>query len=221
MEPINSIFLLSNTVTKLKFTDSVNTPDLLQRIDFIDSVSAAYTYTQSHSVSLGIIHVDSCIDTIMQFVRNIYAVQPSLNLILLLNSDCIDQQFILDMAHIGITGFTELSFDLSELSLAIEQMNHYGSYIHPKLSKAMLGSMSLAKHENVKKEIYKELTAREITVLNYLTKGFTQKEIAGLMDVSTHTVASHIKNTYRKIGVRNKGEAILYAVKSGATYDPA
>ncbi|MEN9418867.1 MAG: hypothetical protein RI988_2487 [Pseudomonadota bacterium] len=59
------------------------------------------------------------------------------------------------------------------------------------------------------------LTPRETEVLTYLSKGFTIKEIAGLMGIKWFTVNDHIKAVYRKLNVSSRAEAAVLASKHG------
>ena len=59
------------------------------------------------------------------------------------------------------------------------------------------------------------LTPRETEVLTYLSKGFTIKEIAGLMGIRWFTVNDHIKSIYRKLNVSSRAEAAVLATKQG------
>lgn len=57
------------------------------------------------------------------------------------------------------------------------------------------------------------LTAREAEVLRLMARGRTYVQIGEELGVSCHTVASHIKNTYRKLGVRSGAAAVMRAVE--------
>lgn len=59
------------------------------------------------------------------------------------------------------------------------------------------------------------LTPRENEVLTYLSKGFTIKEIAGLMGIKWFTVNDHIKSIYKKLNVSSRAEAAVLASKHG------
>ena len=52
-----------------------------------------------------------------------------------------------------------------------------------------------------------KLTKREKQILQHIHDGATNSEIAHSLDVSEHTVKSHLYNVYKKIGVRNRIEA--------------
>ena len=48
------------------------------------------------------------------------------------------------------------------------------------------------------------VSTREIEVIELLMKGYSNKEIAGRLFISTETVKKHIYNVYRKLGVQNR-----------------
>lgn len=59
------------------------------------------------------------------------------------------------------------------------------------------------------------ITERELQVLRLVAKGFSYGEIAGLLNLSVHTVTTHIKQIYRKLAVRSRGEAVYEALQLG------
>jgi DNA-binding NarL/FixJ family response regulator len=56
-----------------------------------------------------------------------------------------------------------------------------------------------------------DLTARELTILEALQTGRSNKEIAETLALAEQTVKFHLTNVYRKLGVTNRLEAIRYA----------
>lgn len=62
------------------------------------------------------------------------------------------------------------------------------------------------------KETDTELTRREIEVLQLITKGYSNKEIADQLFVSTHTVISHRKNISEKTGIKSASGLTMYAI---------
>jgi DNA-binding NarL/FixJ family response regulator len=57
------------------------------------------------------------------------------------------------------------------------------------------------------------LTEREKEILNLLIGGLTKRKIAETLSLSYHTVDSHLRNIYRKMGVQSKSQAITKALK--------
>jgi len=54
----------------------------------------------------------------------------------------------------------------------------------------------------------KTLTPKEIEVLQLLKQGYLYKEIAAIQQVTIDTVKKHAGNTYKKLQVRNRMEAV-------------
>ena len=59
------------------------------------------------------------------------------------------------------------------------------------------------------------LTQREADVLRLIARGHTYADAAERLGISPHTVASHIKKAYRKLGVHSAGAAVMRAVTLG------
>jgi DNA-binding CsgD family transcriptional regulator len=59
------------------------------------------------------------------------------------------------------------------------------------------------------------LSAREVEVLNLITTGSSNQEIADRLVLSVRTVERHINNLYRKIEARGRADAVAYAVRHG------
>ena len=60
-----------------------------------------------------------------------------------------------------------------------------------------------------------DLTDREVDVLTELVQGLSNKQIAINLDIAEITVKLHLRHIYKKIGVTNRGGAILFALKNG------
>ena len=59
------------------------------------------------------------------------------------------------------------------------------------------------------------LTARETDVLRLLARGRTYAQAARELGMSAHTLATHVKNAYRKLDVHSAAAAVLQAVRLG------
>jgi NarL family two-component system response regulator LiaR len=55
-----------------------------------------------------------------------------------------------------------------------------------------------------------QLTPRETEIMNLLSKGLLDKEMADRLGISLQTVKNHLKNIYHKQNVKNRLEAILW-----------
>jgi DNA-binding NarL/FixJ family response regulator len=59
------------------------------------------------------------------------------------------------------------------------------------------------------------LTASEVEIVKKIAAGLTTKEIADQKNISIHTVMTHRKNIFRKIGINNSSELLMFAVRTG------
>jgi DNA-binding NarL/FixJ family response regulator len=64
-------------------------------------------------------------------------------------------------------------------------------------------------------ERFDGMTQREVEILRLLGQGLTNKQIALRLKISEKTVRNHISNFYSKLGVGDRSQAVLYAVRKG------
>jgi len=81
----------------------------------------------------------------------------------------------------------------------------------------------LRHYENLQKERIAQanrtlpgpLTRREVEVLQRLAEGATNKSIAAMLNISEHTVKSHVIHIFNKIGVNDRTQASVWAAAHG------
>ncbi|MDR3309611.1 MAG: response regulator transcription factor [Tannerella sp.] len=96
-----------------------------------------------------------------------------------------------------------------ELDAAVERLILDAPFLSESVEHILDGDTPPADDEPVK------LTASEKLILHEIAKGKTTKEIAYEKNLSFHTVNSHRKNIFRKLGVNSLHEAIRYAIRAG------
>lgn len=64
------------------------------------------------------------------------------------------------------------------------------------------------------------LSPRECEILELLTKGATNKEIAATLFISNHTVKNHLQNIMEKLHIQNRVQAVAYALQTGLGRKP-
>jgi DNA-binding NarL/FixJ family response regulator len=62
---------------------------------------------------------------------------------------------------------------------------------------------------------YDGMTRREVEILKLLGEGLSNKQIAYRLKISEKTVRNHVSNFYAKLGVGDRSQAVLYAVRKG------
>lgn len=107
----------------------------------------------------------------------------------------------------GAAGFVPKSLPAKSFVNAVKFMAMGEQY-------APLDFMTAAE-EPTKNPLAEKLTARELQVLEGLTQGLSNKEIARQLDIQEPTVKLHMKTLYRKVGAANRTQAALIAREAG------
>ena len=85
------------------------------------------------------------------------------------------------------------------------------SYIQPKLIPALNKRLVT---RDIDKDKINSLTDRELEVLIQVANGMFNKEIATTLNISERTVKNHVSNIFKKIGVSDRTQAAVFAIKN-------
>lgn len=111
----------------------------------------------------------------------------------------------------GASGFIPKSADLPTIGKAIESVLQGNIWLPEKVSDAQLNDGERNHEEKAFAERIKTLTPQQLRVFMMLTKGLLNKQIASEVNVSEATVRTHMTAIFRKLGVRNRTQAVLAA----------
>lgn len=103
----------------------------------------------------------------------------------------------------GASGFVVKDMALDRLLDAIRAIHRGGSYFPPEVE-SRLGGRSLA-----------GISPRELEVLQLVAQGLSNKEIGAKLRVVEGTVKIHVANILAKLGVADRTQALVVAVKRG------
>ncbi len=127
-----------------------------------------------------------------------------------------DEKHVISAIEAGATGYLLKDGRANYIGDSIVQMMNGGSPISAAIARHLLKRFNLGAQENNQEApAQNTLSQQEITVLRYLAKGFNYSDIAGLLNISHHTVTTYIKRIYRKLAVHSRGEAVYEAHKMG------
>ena len=88
-------------------------------------------------------------------------------------------------------------------------------WIERKMTARLLDFELLKKTDGDISKTKQILSKREVEVISYLAKGFSNKEIAAALFISEKTVKSHINRMFKKLNISRRTEALLYAINHG------
>lgn len=133
-----------------------------------------------------------------------------------------DEAHVMKAIEAGATGYLLKDEEGGNLVAQIRSLCAGGSPITPVIARQLLARLTPAGNADVQPgtdtcEV--QLSPQEIRVLNLSAKGYSYEEVAALLDVSRHTVMTHVKRCYRKLQVNSKTEAIYEARRMGLVID--
>ena len=103
----------------------------------------------------------------------------------------------------GASGFVLKEMPLERLLGAIRAVHEGGQYIPPEIA------------VRVVERLPAQLSPREQDVLQMLSRGLSNKEIGSALGVVEGTVKIHVTNIFGKLGVSDRTQALLTAIKRG------
>jgi len=119
-------------------------------------------------------------------------------------------EYLLKAIKIGVEGYVLKDADSSILKKAINSVVAGETYI----DYTMVPLLNESKTKIFAEQDDETLTRREIEVLKLLAEGLFNKEIAYKLSISEKTVKNHVSSIFKKIGVSDRTQAAVYAIKN-------
>ena len=134
---------------------------------------------------------------------------PDLKLIIITNS--VSRKELNELNSLGITNIVLKTAGKEEVVEALNASLKGKKYY----SNELLDILFEPNGRKIHCEETGQLTNSEIEIVRLISEGLTTKEIAVRKFISFHTVITHRKNIFRKLGVTSISELIMYSIKAG------
>lgn len=131
--------------------------------------------------------------------------------ILLLGTNChqiIENESLADFISKGLVGLLPPTSSTLQFNKAIKSVISGEFWLDRKQLKGVVCSMNVHSVEN--KPL---LNARESGIIRLICRGYSNKEIVARLSISDLSVRSHLNRIYKKIGVSDRLQLAIYAIK--------
>ena len=146
----------------------------------------------------------------LEATRQILAADPAAKVVIL--SAHSDDGYIERMNAAGVVGFLEKQTSAEILTKAIREVAAGKTYFSPSIAKRLHTQAGAARDRaGLRKAQGNALTPREREVLQLVTEGFANKQIAAEMDITEVTVKMHRGNIMRKMQARSLADLVRMA----------
>jgi NarL family two-component system response regulator LiaR len=139
--------------------------------------------------------------------------QPATHVIIL--TSFLDDERVVPAIRAGATSYLLKDVAASDLARAIRGARAGQAQLHPEVARRLMQQVTSPR----KPDAGAQLTDREREVLRLLADGRSNKEIARTLVVSERTVKGHVSNILGKLGLQDRTQAALFAVRNGLGQD--
>jgi two-component system, NarL family, response regulator LiaR len=145
----------------------------------------------------------------IETIQRLIAVQPQVHIVIL--TAFAREEKVVEAIKAGALGYVVKDAQPEELVQSIRLVSTGTPAISPSIAWKILHGEDTETVSQRKME----LSEREIEVLQLLTKGRTDQEIASQLFLSDVTVRTHVNRILMKLGLQNRVQAALYCVRAG------
>jgi two-component system response regulator DegU len=153
----------------------------------------------------------------LEVIKKIKEQQQGIKIIVLTMHD--DENYVIEVVKAGAVGYLLKDIEPGMLVTAIRTVYAGESFIYPTLAKKLFSELSRQQEKtatvikSVAKRREEGLTYRELEVLQRVCLGLSNQDLAKSLFLSEKTVKNHLTSIFRKIGVNDRTQAVLYAIK--------
>jgi len=126
-----------------------------------------------------------------------------------------DEEYVLRALKAGARGYLLKESAEADLIAAVRAVSAGKAFFSPVVSRMLVEDYVRQLQDRDLEDSYDLLTSREREILQLVAEGRSNKEIAGLLNLSVYTVETHRSNIMEKLNLHSVPELILYAVRKG------
>lgn len=125
------------------------------------------------------------------------------------------EEFLFHALKVGADGYLTKSVHEMEVVSAIRAVSKDRVYIDPGVTRPLVSAFVETSQKAGDGDGYSELTDREKEMLPLIASGQTNKEIAQALRLSEHTVHNHRAHLMEKLGMHDRTQLLMYAIRHG------
>ena len=149
----------------------------------------------------------------LEATRRIVAAHPYVKIVMLTVAE--EDRSLFDAIKAGAQGYLLKKMEPNEFLAMVRGVSRGEAPISRSMASRILGEFGRRVQGPQPEDPTAALTPREREVLQHLTRGSSNKEIANALCVSENTVKNHLKNILAKLHLQNRVQAVAFALREG------
>jgi DNA-binding NarL/FixJ family response regulator len=134
--------------------------------------------------------------------------------ILILTTFDLDD-YVYDALQAGASGFLLKDVPAETLFEAVRVIAAGEALLAPAITRRLIAEFARLRPRQVRPDTLGALTPRETEILGLVAEGLSNREIAERLVLSDETVKTHVSHVLRKLGLRDRAQAVVVAYESG------
>lgn len=152
----------------------------------------------------------------VQAIRRLRVTHPDLPVLVL--TTYMDDKWLFDAIRSGASGYLMKDRPRLELIEAIHGTVAGDTYIDPSVAGKVLNNIAASPQQDLSEHSY-NLTDREQDILNLLAQGLSNADISHQLYLSEGTVRNYTSTLFAKLGVSDRTQAVILALRQGLVTD--
>jgi len=191
----------------------------IEVIEVLDNAQSALDYIEANQVDIVMSDITMPGMSGLEFTQIIAEKYITPKVLLLSMHE--DEEYVLTAVDNGAMGYLTKDVKRSELLKAIRRIASGEKYFSPKVTEIMItGYANRASRVRADKDKPdSRLTERELEILGYIVKGFSNKQIGYELGISKRTVDTHRTNIMKKLDAKNTAMIVKEAMDRGLVSD--
>ncbi|HEV8353385.1 MAG TPA: response regulator transcription factor [bacterium] len=131
-----------------------------------------------------------------------------------------DEEYLFEAIKAGAMGYLLKDTTPDELMNAIRVVYQGEGLLAPSVAAKVMREFARTREVTDLSSVLTPLTSREVEILQQVTAGLANKEIAQRLSISDRTVKNHLSNIMEKLHVNSRTQAAVYALRAGLVQPP-
>ena len=219
MSKIRVLVVSQQCLLRSGIEHSLDGTEGMEVVASVDLNEAALASIDTMPPDVAVVDVDGYNGYGLSLARRIRQRSPSIGVVLLTSNPNDEQLF--QALKVQASACLDKESSTDDLVAAVERTAQ-GQHpineslaVRPKVAEKVLSQFQKLAWQRDAEDVISPLTPREIEILDYIAKGYLNKQIAIELGISEQTIKNHVTSILRKLNANARTEAVVLAIKQG------
>ncbi|WP_190239043.1 response regulator [Pelotomaculum schinkii] len=212
MEKVKVLIVDDHALVREGLTKILSTEEVIKVVGEAENGAQAVEQAFRMQPDVILMDINMPVTNGIEATRAIKNEKPEIGIIALTIHD--QEEYLFELIKAGVSGYILKDISPSVLIQTILGVARGESFITPSMTAKMFNEYARLSSQNQLGTSSERLTRREFDVLRLVAHGENNRAIAKKLFISEKTVKNHLTNIFQKLGVEDRTQAAIHAVKN-------